>query len=233
MTPERYEQIGQLYHAALERAPADRAAFLAEACGDDDLRHEVASLLDSHKQAESFIERPPDDVAAGWQAAAASLTETRFAHYQMLSVLGTGGMGEVWLAEDTQLGRKVAVKLLPAEFTTDAGRVRRFSQEARAASSLNHPNIITIYEIGEAAMESGSTHYIATEYVEGETLRQRLAGAPAIRCACQKRSMSEYRFAAALAAAHAAQARARRSSPRRDGAARPDHQRYWTSVSPS
>ena len=204
MTPERYEQIGQLYHAALEREPADRAAFLAEACGDDELRREVASLLSSHEQAESFIERPPNDVAAGWQAAAASLTDTRFAHYQMLSVLGIGGMGEVWLAEDTQLGRKVAVKLLPAEFTTDAGRVRRFSQEARAASSLNHPNIITIYEIGEAATETGTTHYIATEYVEGETLRRHIAAAPDHRMRLSEALDVAIQSAAALAAAHEA-----------------------------
>src|SRR5262245_29577494 len=98
--------------------------------------------------------------------------------YQLLSPLGRGGMGEVHLALDTRLGRKVAVKLLPAEFTTDDGRVRRFAQEARAASALNHPNIVTIHEIGEAATESGSLRYIVTEYVEGETLRQRTARAP-------------------------------------------------------
>src|SRR5262245_30427224 len=166
MTPERYEQIGSLYHAALECEPLKRAAFLAEACGADEaLRREVASLLAAHEQASNFIEQPPDDVAAGWKAASSPFQERSFAHYQMLSVLGKGGMGEVWLAKDTLLGRKVALKLLPAEFTTDAARVRRFAQEARAASALNHPNIITIYEIGEIE----NTHYIATEYVEGKT----------------------------------------------------------------
>ena len=202
MTPERYEQIGQLYHAALEREPADRAAFLAEACGDNELRREVASLISSHEQAENFIEQPPDDIAAGWRAAVTSLPEHSFAHYQMFSLLGKGGMGEVWLAEDTQLGRKVAVKLLPAEFTTEVGRVRRFAQEARAASSLNHPNIITIYEIGEAATESGSTHYIATEYVEGETLRQRMASSPDKQIPLSEAIDVATQIAAALAAAH-------------------------------
>jgi serine/threonine protein kinase len=204
MTPELYEQIGQLYHAALEREPADRAAFLAEACGDDELRREVASLIDSHEQAENFIEQPPDDIAAGWQAAVTSPPERSFAHYQMFSLLGKGGMGEVWLAEDTQLGRKVAVKLLPAEFTTDVERVRRFAREARAASSLNHPNIITIYEIGEAATERGSTHYIATEYVEGETLRQRMASATHQQILMAEAIDIATQIAGALAAAHEA-----------------------------
>jgi eukaryotic-like serine/threonine-protein kinase len=121
-------------------------------------------------------------------------------HYRILSTLGKGGMGEVYLGEDKRLGRKVAIKLLPAGFTIDTERVRRFAQESRAASALNHPNIITIHEIGEASTEQGATHYIVTEYVEGETLRQRMASAPekkvsdAIEIALQ--------IAAALSAAH-------------------------------
>src|SRR5215510_12203444 len=95
-------------------------------------------------------------------------------HYRVLNRIGVGGMGEVWLAEDTRLDRQVALKLLPAEFTQDADRVRRFIQEAKAASALNHPNIITIHEIGEAQTEAGSTHYIATEFIEGQTLRSRM-----------------------------------------------------------
>src|SRR2546421_5444926 len=93
-------------------------------------------------------------------------------HYRILSLLGAGGMGEVWAAEDTKLDRKVALKLLPAQFTQDADRVRRFIQEAKAASALNHPNIITVYEIGE----EGDTHYLATEFIDGQTLRQRMTG---------------------------------------------------------
>ncbi|HSQ20256.1 MAG TPA: serine/threonine-protein kinase, partial [Blastocatellia bacterium] len=111
-------------------------------------------------------------------------------------------MGEVWLAGDTKLGRNVAVKLLPPDFTADAERVRRFSREARTASSLNHPNIITIYEIGETATASGSTHYIATEYVEGETLRQKMAAAPDQRLRFAEALDLATQIAAALAAAH-------------------------------
>src|SRR5205814_2410418 len=90
--------------------------------------------------------------------------------YSIISFLGVGGMGEVYLAEDTKLGRKVALKTLPAEFTNDKERLRRFQHEARAASALNHPNLLTIHEIGN---ESGA-HFIATEYIDGETLRARL-----------------------------------------------------------
>jgi serine/threonine protein kinase/Flp pilus assembly protein TadD len=101
----------------------------------------------------------------------APATGTRLGHYEIISLLGAGGMGEVWLAEDTRLRRRVALKILPAEFTTDADRVRRFEQEARAASALNHPNILTIYDIGE----QDGLRYIATEFIEGRTLRQQLA----------------------------------------------------------
>src|SRR5947199_9677966 len=95
-------------------------------------------------------------------------------HYRIVKQLGAGGMGEVYLAEDTSLDRKVALKLLPAEFTQDADRVRRFMQEAKAASALNHPNIITIHEIGAAPTATGAVYYIATEYIDGETLRAQM-----------------------------------------------------------
>src|SRR5581483_8194755 len=98
-------------------------------------------------------------------------TNSTISHYRIVSKLGAGGMGEVWLAEDARLDRKVALKLLPAEFTRDEDRVRRFVQEAKAASALNHPNIITIYEIGEV----DGAHYIATEFIDGQTLRQQMA----------------------------------------------------------
>src|SRR5438093_385487 len=100
-----------------------------------------------------------------------TLDSKTISHYRIVSQLGAGGMGEVYLAEDTKLDRKVALKLLPAEFTQDADRVRRFMQEAKAASALNHPNIITIYEIGEV----DGIHYIATEFINGLTLRQQMA----------------------------------------------------------
>src|SRR5499426_3381000 len=132
------------------------------------------------------------------------ITASQIGAYRLLSPLGRGGMGEVHLALDTRLGRKVALKLLPAAFTADDGRVRRFSQEARAASALNHPNIITIHEIGETATESGSLRYIVTEYVEGETLRQRMARAPRKRIEPSEAIDIATQIAAALAAAHEA-----------------------------
>ncbi len=181
MTPEQYQQIGQLYHAALELEPAARPAFLVEACGgDDELRREVESLLRAHQQADGLLAGKVANAVAEMAAQQPnpSLTGHSISHYQVLSLLGAGGMGEVYLAQDMSLGRKVALKLLPAEFTKDPDRVRRFKQEARAASALNHPNIITIYEIGETQKEARGLHFIATEFIDGQTLRERMRQHP-------------------------------------------------------
>src|SRR5262249_9700281 len=162
MTPERYHRIGQLYHEALQVEPERRAAFLENRCsGDAALREEVERMLTSHERMGSFLSRPAIDVAAGelpdkqigdphtfltsLGGKSGDLAEQEIGHSHALSWLGAGGMGQVWLARDTRLRRKVALKLLPAEFMDDPNRVRRFIQEAQAASALNHPNIITIY----------------------------------------------------------------------------------------
>jgi Tol biopolymer transport system component/serine/threonine protein kinase len=176
MTPERYEQIGELYHAALDIEASERAAFLERECGgDENLRREVESLIESHEQSENFIATPALSVAAEMLAQeSGSLKGQMVARYRVLSQIGAGGMGRVYLAEDEALGRQVALKLLPEHFTHDKNQVRRFRQEARAASALNHPNILTVYEVGQM----DGMEFIATEYVEGETLRERLRGGP-------------------------------------------------------
>ena len=174
MTPERWQQIDQVLQAALERDPSERAAFLVDACrGNDALRQEVESLLASQEQSDSFLKSPAFEDAAALLAdqSGNSLLGRAIGPYQILARLGAGGMGEVFLAQDTRLGRKIALKLLPAFSTQDEERLRRFQQEARAASALNHPNIITIFEI----IQVESLHLIATEYIEGQTLRQRLS----------------------------------------------------------
>src|SRR5438552_2884792 len=177
MTPERYRQVGDLYHAALELDAEQRGGFLTQACADDaELRDEVESLIVSNEQAKDFIAEPALTVAAELlaQTDADDLVGQTIARYKIVSLLGTGGMGRVYLAEDTSLGRRVALKFLPAFFTNDRNQVSRFRWEARAASALNHPNILTIYEIGRA----DGTDFMATEYVEGETLRSRLTHGP-------------------------------------------------------
>lgn len=171
MTPERWQQINELYHSSLEREPFERAAFIAQACdGDEELRQEIESLLSSHEQADSFIEQPVVGAVARLLITEQtdSMTGNEIGHYKILTRIGTGGMGEVYLAQDTKLGRQVAIKLLPDRFTLEADRVRRFQQEARSASALNHPNILTIYEIAEVE----NRPYIATEFIDGQTLRQ-------------------------------------------------------------
>jgi serine/threonine protein kinase len=204
---ERWRQIERLYHAALERETATREAFLAEACaGDEELRREVVSLIAYDGGPASLIESPVLQVAARELADESSSllsrpsmnAPTQIGAYKILSPLGRGGMGEVWLAYDTRLGRKVAIKLLPTEFTSRPERVRRFEQEARAASALNHPNIVTIYEIGEI----DDRRFIVTEYVEGETLRQRAAKAPQQRIRLSEALEVASQVAAALQAAH-------------------------------
>jgi eukaryotic-like serine/threonine-protein kinase len=208
---ERWKQIERLYHEALERETATRAAFLAEACaGDEELRREVVSLIAYDRSPASIIESPALEVAAReWADESLSLLLHPWAHssanappqigaYSIMSPLGRGGMGEVWLAHDTRLGRKVAIKLLPAEFTSRPERVRRFEQEARAASALNHPNIVTIYEIGEV----DNRRFIVTEHIEGETLRRRMAKAPRQRIRLGEALKFASQIAAALQAAH-------------------------------
>src|SRR2546423_6227636 len=174
---ERWRRIETLYQGAHELDGAERAAFLDQTCaGDDALRAEVASLLESHAEADSFLAAPAMQVVA--RAIASEQDDViaggAIGPYKIIHLLGRGGMGEVYLAEDTRLGRRVALKLLPAYFTREAERLRRFQREARAASALNHPNVITIFEVGEA----DGIHFIATEYIEGETLKQRMARQP-------------------------------------------------------
>src|ERR1700741_542118 len=177
MTPERWQQVKAIFNSAIMYRPEEKGSSISQACsGDDALRSEVESLIASHEESGNFIDQP------AFEAAASLLTREKrelttgqtIASYEVISFISRGGMGEVYLAQDKRLGRKVALKLLPASFTTDDDRLRRFEQEARSASALNHPNIITIYEIRQAA----GSHIIATEFVEGETLRSRLNRAP-------------------------------------------------------
>jgi eukaryotic-like serine/threonine-protein kinase len=214
MKPERWQQIDELLQSALARTLEERPAFLAQVCaGDEPLRREVESLIASHEQAENFLEAPLSQVAAELLVRDhPSLAKSqRFGSYQIAVLLGKGGMGEVYLAEDTRLGRKVALKLLPAYFTKDEDRLRRFEQEARAASALNHPNILTIYEIGQL----DGHQFIATEFIDGVTLRRHMAGSPSLTAHEGTSAMRTpmklgevldiaAQVAAALAAAHAA-----------------------------
>ena len=176
METERFHLIKEIFQAALERPPEERDAFLAAACaGDEELRREVETLL--AQPSETFLATPAMEQHAGLFVCDDHSEENdqlragdAISHYRIISLLGRGGMGEVYLAEDVRFERKVAIKLLRGEWTNDAERVRRFEQEARAASALNHPNIITVHDIGRA----DSIRFITTEFVDGQTLRQRL-----------------------------------------------------------
>ena len=172
MTPERWRQVEKLYRAALELEPAARADFLASACAaDTELREELKSLLVFNDQKRTFIESPAVEVVAQLLSRSEKhLTGHSFGPYRIVQFLGSGGMGEVYLARDGRLDRNVALKLLPFHFTILAEHLIRFKKEARVAAALNHPNIVTIYEIGEFEGE----HLIAAEFVDGLTLRKRL-----------------------------------------------------------
>jgi serine/threonine protein kinase/tetratricopeptide (TPR) repeat protein len=202
---DRWQRLEGLFYEAVELDPAARKAFLDERCAEDaELRKEVESLLKSADVSSSdrpldFLQKPIQDAARNVVATPPPLAlkpGVRFGRYEVLTTVGAGGMGEVYLAHDTQLQRKVALKLLARELTRDERGLRRFEQEARAASALNHPNILTVYEFGQIE----GTYYIASEYVEGETLRERIKKA--------KLSVGEVtglaiQMASALAAAHA------------------------------
>src|SRR5262245_36761063 len=176
MSPERWQQIARLFDEVWECEPQQRAAFLDEACaGDTDLRAEVESLLAARDNAGEFLHQPAFELEARQTAAQATLPAgQQIAHFEVLAPLGSGAMGEVYLARDTRLDRKVALKLVPLRCTHTAARFRRFALEARAASALNHLNIVTVFEIGQELTPQGERHYISTEYVEGQTLRERV-----------------------------------------------------------
>jgi serine/threonine protein kinase/dipeptidyl aminopeptidase/acylaminoacyl peptidase len=200
MKVERWQKIKELYESALEYAPEKRASFLDENCnGDAELRREVESLLSFSEASTSFMERPAvaevADVILNQKEKFAA--GEKLGHYKIIKPIGAGGMGKVYLAQDTRLGRKIAVKFLAEEFSQDNDRLRRFVLEAKSASALNHPNIITIYEIGE----SESANFIAMEYVEGDSLRH-LVGKRKIKL--NEAVEAAIQTASALAAAHAA-----------------------------
>ncbi len=173
MTPAQLQTIEEIFYAALEQDSDDVARFLERTCeGDELLRGEVEALLASRQRVGSFIQTPAVAIATRiiGNGQADLLVGQTIGHYKISKQIGTGGMGEVYLATDVVAGRKAALKLLPLRFTGDAERLKRFEQEAHAVVALNHPNILTVYEIGE----DHSIHYIASELIEGETLRQRL-----------------------------------------------------------
>src|SRR6266487_3976004 len=200
MTPARFQTIEEIFRAALDQEPDQVGAFLDKTCeGDDVLRRKIETLLASRQRAASFIETSAVGLATRIieNGQADLLVGQTIGHYKISERIGTGGMGDVYLATDMTAGRKAALKLLPARFTGDPERLKRFQQEARAVVALNHPNILTVYEIGE----DHSTHYLASELIEGETLHERLVREPmqlseALDVAIQ--------VASALAAAHRA-----------------------------
>jgi eukaryotic-like serine/threonine-protein kinase len=202
MTTERWRQVEDIFHSALDRAPHDRAAFLDAACaGDGALRLQIEGLLESFDEAGDFIEKPIVEDSLSSKSRKSPPSESLIGHkvgnYEILSPLGAGGMGEVYLARDARLDRQIAIKLLPAQFTQYPDQVERFEREARAASALNHPNIITIHDIGRES----AAHFIATEFVQGRTLREIIANG---KIPLRESLEIAVQIAGALQAAHAA-----------------------------
>jgi serine/threonine protein kinase len=200
MTPERWQRVEDVLQRALDCPLAERAAFLDEACrGDDELKREATELAQAFDSAGDFIEQPA--IAKDARVLISDPADTNVGRnigpYRIVESLGAGGMGEVYLAHDRRLSRSVALKILPGYFVTETARLLRFQREARAASALNHPNILTIHEVGEDA----HTHFIATEFIDGRTIRELLAS-NAFASLEEVLDIS-IQIASALAAAHA------------------------------
>lgn len=199
MTPERWQIVDEVLQAALDRLPEERDSFLEETCGGDkELRSEAASLIDAYDEAGDFIEQPA--VAADARVLVDALDRQigrDIGSYTILGRLGAGGMGEVYLAQDRRLNRRVALKILPSFFASDDMRLRRFQREAQAASALNHPNILTIHEVGEHE----DTWFIATEFIDGPTVRELIGQSD---LSLEETLDIAEQVASALATAHAA-----------------------------
>src|SRR5215471_4316539 len=198
MTPEIWERIKALFEATLQE-PSKRALFLVHLCPEPDLREEVEKLLANHEDASSFLSEPilprqklPPTTSSAQLFEPDEVITTRF---KIVRLLGRGGMGEIYEAEDLKLRRKVALKFLPEEMSRDPQVLERFQREARAASALDHPNICTVYEVGE----HGQRPFIAMQYLEGETLQRQIRGKP---CKIHRILNLAIQIADALDAAH-------------------------------
>jgi serine/threonine protein kinase len=199
-SPERWQRVQSLFYEALQLPTNARSGFLQSHCdGDQQLQKELEDLLQATEKPLDFLKQPVLEAAHQMVRETTQRTlaaGTRLAHYEIISLLGSGGMGEVYLAEDTRLRRKVALKMLKPELTSEERDLRRFEQEALAASALNHPNILTIYEFRQV----DNLRFIVSEYIEGDTLREKIAHGPlhpntVVEIAIQ--------IASALSAAHA------------------------------
>jgi len=191
MTPERWQQIQDVLEKALELASEQRSAYLNQACSSDpSLRQEVETLLASSDGVRSSFLQPSPSTQR------VSLTSgTKLGEYEVKSMLGSGGMGEVYRARDSRLGRDVAIKVLPSSLSADSERLRRFEQEARAAAALNHPNILAVFQMGTYE----GAPYLVSELLEGETLREQIKRG---RLSLRKAIDYAMQIARGLAAAH-------------------------------
>ncbi|MCY7347231.1 MAG: serine/threonine protein kinase, partial [Pyrinomonadaceae bacterium] len=202
MNAERWKQIDELFDAVLESPNERRGAFLSEKCGsDDELKKEILSLLAAQKETDKFLENSAMNLMAkeiahdNTTVADFSILGRELGNYRIERPLGAGGMGEVFLAHDAKLNRKVALKILPSEFVLDAERVKRFEREAKAVSALNHPNIVTIYDFGQL----DGINFIVTEHIQGVTVRELIKENPSLKDTLSIISQT----CEALAAAHA------------------------------
>jgi eukaryotic-like serine/threonine-protein kinase len=172
MDKEKWQEISRIFSSALEKSPVDRENFLLEVCGDDEiLRQEIENLLNAHESKDSFIDSPKVGLAPKENQPKLSKDEI-IGSFQIIKMLGAGGMGEVYLANDLRLHRQVAIKVLPRNLMIDENARKRFEREAQSAAALEHPHICTIHEIGEYDGFS----FIVMQYVEGETLSKKLKG---------------------------------------------------------
>src|SRR5215813_9843487 len=175
ITHDRWPRIKEIFNSAQDRPPAERSDYLNEVCRDDpSMREQVEALLAADADNDDFLSYPAYEFAAGMLANEPSefLAGQKIGRFEILCSLGSGGMGQIYLAHDENLDRNIALKLISREFAADPPRVHRFEQEARAASALNHPNVCVIHDVGKT--EAGR-HFIAMEYIQGSTLRDQLA----------------------------------------------------------